>query len=486
MPQFIQPNIMNNNQNYDNKSSIKLLDKKRKQNKEKNELKNKIEDINTSFDKNLKENSISELKMPQFVQPNIMNNNQNYNKSSIKLLDKKRKQNKEKNELKNKIEDINTSFDKNLKENSISELKTSMFVMQSNVNSKNDINNRKEENTTTKKLKNYKNKLEKKIRYLKIAKDELEKNIPNKGKGVFNDQLKKILNTINSIKLFYYKFNEKINDESNKEYKKNVNKKLIESISNTLNDFKKTYSNFLEKDFEKIDMSDVKNEIFNRLNKTIPNKNIFKNYYDEKTLAKEKFKNNILMKIFTNNLKDQYTELANSFLSKNNNNNLLKSEELKLVRNTNQNAPNAIQKPYDIYVYFPHQFLESINNRFNLFYNYLKLNTKIIIGNAAINTMKYLRWASALNIRLGIKDKIIQKAFQKQENYNLTEEDYDEIYNDFSNITVNDDCYNVFADFENSFTTINFGKITEDKRFLKIPSCEISIKNLYNPTVQNI
>ena len=107
----------------------------------------------------------------------------------------------------------------------------------------------------------------------------------------------------------------------------------------------------------------------------------------------------------------------------------------------------------------------------------LKSNTKEILKSAAASTIKELRWAKRLNIRLGFNDKEFQKEFQSQVDYILTEEDYDEIYNELNNISINDECYNIFTDFENSLTKINFGQINERNICSKLES--LSIKDLY-------
>ena len=396
---------------------------------------------------------------------------------------------KQKSGLKSKIIDKETSKSNNNK------LKKPIFMESNNTANQNPANNNiipntltskpktiEEENIITKKLIYLKNELQIKIKCLEISKEKLNQNIFNKPKDILKNQLKEFEETLNYIKKSNNKFNNTMNSEINEKIKKEldkpVNKKLIEEIYEIFENFKKTYSDFMDKGFEKIDVNDIKNDIEDKSNNPKTNKFVIEKNYELKTLTKEKYKNNILMELFTNHLKKQYTNFVNSYLQRiNKNNEDYLKDNLVIKRNIDKDAIDSLRKKYNIFVYFPQSSIPNITNFFGPICRILKSNTKEILKSAAASTIKELRWAKRLNIRLGFNDKEFQKEFQSQVDYILTEEDYDEIYNELNNISINDECYNIFTDFENSLTKINFGQINERNICSKLES--LSIKDLY-------
>lgn len=450
--------------------------------KQKSELKSKIIDKET-FKSNNKSIKPILVGFNNFKNQNPTNNNIIPNTLASK----------QKSGLKPKIIKEETSKSKNSNDNN--KLKKPIFMESINTANQNPTNNNsntntltskqktiEEENIITKKLIYLKNELQIKIKCLEISKEKLNQNIFNKSKDVLKNQLKEFEETLNYIKKSNNKFNNTMNSEINEKIKqeldKPVNKKLIEEIYEIFKNFEKTYSDFMDKGFEKIDVNDIKNDIEDKSNNPKTNKFVIEKNYELKTLTKEKYKNNILMELFTNHLKKQYTNFVNSYLQRiNKNNEDYLKDNLVIKRNIDKDTIDSLRKKYNIFVYFPQSSIPNITNFFGPICRILKSNTKEILKSAAASTIKELRWAKRLNIRLGFNDKKFQEEFQNQVDYILTEEDYDEIYNELNNISINDECYNIFTDFENSLTKINFGQINEQNICSKFES--LSIKDLY-------
>ncbi len=432
--------------------------------KQKSELKSKIIDKETSKSKNSNDNN--KLMKPIFME-SINTANQNPTNNNIITNTPTSKQ---EDEL--KLENIKEEASK-----SNNKLMKPILVGFNNFKNQNPTNNniitntltskQEDENTITKSLIDLKNELETKIKYLENLREKLNQNIFNYKKDVLDDQITKYEETLVYVKDFNNKFNKimnsEINEQTKKEFEKPVNKKLIEEIFEILKNFKETYSNFMNKGLEKIELDDVINDIENKLNNPKTNKLVIEKNYDSKTLIKEKYKNNILMELFITRLKVEYTKCINLCLKNidKNNENYFK-DDLVIKKSIDKDTIDSLQKKYNIFVYFPQSFIQSrTNSSLSTIYTNIIHNRKEILKTAAASTIKALKVAARLNIRFGISDEKFQNEFQNQVNYKLTEKDYDEIYNELDNISINDDCYNIFTDFKNSLSKINFGTINE-------------------------
>jgi len=314
-------------EDYMNKFTLTSKDENDKKNQEyenlKNEIKNKIDEINKL------KNDLENINRENEINKKEYENNINIEKVKYENLEK---HNNELNEIKDKnIKDLENKIDKinneltdalkdiNNKDKEIAQLKDEIFNLKNIIeNNKNEINNQKENNNINNENQNI---TETQNNNENIQNNENEKNNENENNNG-NENLKQIFSKINIT------FREYLNVVNKLEENKNIvfKNKFIEYSTNNLNELYKSYLT---------NINNIKQEWTNIIQQTYSDKlNVLTEENKKLNSELEKFK---LLYKTTNNDFDIYKAKSKNLI-----------ENLELNKNSENNKENLIKEQKEI------------------------------------------------------------------------------------------------------------------------------------------